>query len=60
LPPALAAAGVECESIGYIEAHGSATVMGDPIEIEALNQVYGQPDSPSSIAVDRSRATLAI
>jgi len=49
---ALAAAEVECESIGYIEAHGSATPMGDPIEIEALNQVYGQAGlKPSSIAV---------
>src|SRR5439155_17049097 len=28
---ALAAADVECESIGYIEAHGSGTAIGDPI-----------------------------
>jgi phthiocerol/phenolphthiocerol synthesis type-I polyketide synthase E len=49
---ALAAAEAECESIGYIEAHGSATPMGDPIEIAALNQVYGQAGlKPASIAV---------
>ncbi|MBL7701391.1 MAG: amino acid adenylation domain-containing protein [Ferruginibacter sp.] len=29
------------DSIGYIEAHGTATVLGDPIEIEALNQAFG-------------------
>ena len=56
---ALAAAEVECESIGYIEAHGSATVMGDPIEIEALNQVYGQAGlKPSSIAVGSVKSNL--
>jgi len=56
---ALAAAEVECESIGYIEAHGSATPMGDPIEIEALNQVYGQAGlKPSSIAVGSVKSNL--
>ncbi len=56
---ALAAAEVECESIGYVEAHGSATVMGDPIEIEALNQVYGQAGlKPSSIAVGSVKSNL--
>jgi len=35
-------AGVEPETIGYIEAHGTATNLGDPIEIEALNQAFRQ------------------
>lgn len=56
---ALAAAEVECQSIGYIEAHGSATPMGDPIEIEALNQVYGKAGlKPSSIAVGSVKSNL--
>ncbi len=38
---ALKVSGVEAESISYIEAHGTGTKLGDPIEIEALNQVYG-------------------
>lgn len=29
------------ESIGYIEAHGTGTPLGDPIEIRALNEVLG-------------------
>lgn len=33
-------AGVEPRSIGYIEAHGTATPLGDPIEIMALRQVF--------------------
>lgn len=37
---ALIAADVPVESIGYIEAHGTATRLGDPIEIKALTQAY--------------------
>lgn len=37
---ALADAGVSPASIGYVEAHGTATALGDPIEVAALNQVY--------------------
>jgi len=35
-----AVAGVEPESITYIETHGTGTVLGDPIEIAALNKVF--------------------
>src|SRR5205814_4443571 len=37
---ALANAGVEADSIGYIEAHGSGTPVGDPIEIRALTKAF--------------------
>jgi acyl transferase domain-containing protein/glutamate-1-semialdehyde aminotransferase len=37
---AQAMAGVAPETIGYIEAHGTATTLGDPIEIEALTQAF--------------------
>jgi acyl transferase domain-containing protein/acyl carrier protein len=33
-------AGVDPRSIGYIEAHGTGTPLGDPIEIAALTQVF--------------------
>jgi amino acid adenylation domain-containing protein len=33
-------AGVEPESIGYIEAHGTATPLGDPIELAALEKAF--------------------
>ncbi|MFL6257438.1 MAG: type I polyketide synthase, partial [Pyrinomonadaceae bacterium] len=37
---ALAVAGVEAESIGYIETHGTGTPLGDPIEIAALTKAF--------------------
>jgi myxalamid-type polyketide synthase MxaB len=37
---AQAMAGVHPESIGYIEAHGTGTPLGDPVEIAALTQVF--------------------
>ncbi|MBS2547774.1 aminotransferase class III-fold pyridoxal phosphate-dependent enzyme [Catenulispora sp. NL8] len=37
---ALRDAGVPAESIGYLEAHGTGTVKGDPIEYEALSSAY--------------------
>jgi amino acid adenylation domain-containing protein len=33
-------AGVDPASISYIEAHGTATPIGDPIEVEALTQAF--------------------
>ncbi|HEY2914323.1 MAG TPA: polyketide synthase, partial [Candidatus Angelobacter sp.] len=33
-------AGVDPDTISYIEAHGTGTKMGDPIEVAALNQVF--------------------
>lgn len=40
LKAALKDAGVDAQSIDYIEAHGTATALGDPIEIKALARVY--------------------
>ena len=37
---AQAIAGVQPEQVAYIETHGTATNLGDPIEIEALRQVF--------------------
>ncbi|MEU1268506.1 MupA/Atu3671 family FMN-dependent luciferase-like monooxygenase [Streptomyces sp. NPDC005799] len=38
---ALATSGVDPGSISFIEAHGTGTLVGDPIEVEALMQVFG-------------------
>ena len=38
---AQAVAGVEPSTVSYIEAHGTGTTLGDPIEIAALTQAFG-------------------
>lgn len=37
---ALADAGVEAETIDYVECHGTGTYLGDPIEVSALTEAY--------------------
>src|SRR5882762_10430788 len=37
---ALANAGVEADSVTYVEAHGSGTPVGDPVEIRALTKAF--------------------
>ena len=42
---ALKNAAVDPASVQYIEAHGTGTVLGDPIEIRALDAVFGKAHS---------------
>lgn len=44
---ALASAGVRPSQIGYVETHGTATELGDPVEVAALREVW-QSDPGSS------------
>ncbi|MFP8960545.1 SDR family NAD(P)-dependent oxidoreductase [Streptomyces nanhaiensis] len=43
---ALAVADLEPRDIGYVEGHGTGTVLGDPIEVRALRRVFGPADRP--------------
>jgi phthiocerol/phenolphthiocerol synthesis type-I polyketide synthase E len=45
---ALANAGVDADSIGYVEAHGTATALGDPVEIAALTKAFRRTTSRRS------------
>ena len=37
---ALASAGVDARSISYVECHGTATPLGDPIEVAGLTKAF--------------------
>ena len=37
---ALEAAGVNADSVGYIECHATGTIVGDPLEVEALSMAF--------------------
>src|SRR5262249_30981841 len=39
---ALAESGVAPRALGYINAHGTATAVGDVVEAEAINAVFGE------------------
>ncbi|GAA4552146.1 type I polyketide synthase [Amycolatopsis samaneae] len=48
---ALADAGVDPATVSYVEAHGTATELGDPIEIAALTQAFGDTVDRQSCAI---------
>ena len=43
---ALTFARVAPHEVGYIEAHGTGTQLGDPLEVKALGAVFGDRDQP--------------
>ena len=47
------AAGIDARSLSYVEAHGTATPLGDPIEIEGLDARVPSPHRRSRLLRDR-------
>ncbi|MGW4788565.1 amino acid adenylation domain-containing protein [Streptomyces sp. NPDC004230] len=43
---ALADARLAAKDVGYVEAHGTGTRLGDPIELRALGQAFGERTEP--------------
>jgi acyl transferase domain-containing protein/acyl carrier protein len=41
-------AGIDPQTIGYIEAHGTGTALGDPIEVDGLKQAFAAVASGGS------------
>jgi acyl transferase domain-containing protein/acyl carrier protein len=48
---ALADAEVPPETVSYLEAHGTATELGDPIEVAALTKAFGDAPARQSVAI---------
>ncbi|MBD1539090.1 acyltransferase domain-containing protein [Arthrobacter sp. S13_S34] len=46
LRAALTDARVASSQVAYLEAHGTGTILGDPIETKAIAAVYGERDTP--------------
>jgi amino acid adenylation domain-containing protein len=55
---AISDAGVDASSISYVEAHGTATPLGDPIEIEGLNIAFGQQQQKQFCAIGSVKSNL--
>jgi myxalamid-type polyketide synthase MxaE and MxaD len=58
LRQALQNAGVRPEEVGYIETHGTGTPLGDPIEVAALTEVYGQNHQTGSIVLGAVKTNI--
>jgi acyl transferase domain-containing protein len=55
---ALANAGLKPADISYIEAHGTGTSLGDPIEIKALGEVFGAQHAEQPLMVGSVKTNL--
>ncbi len=55
---ALAIAGVDPGSIGYVQTHGTGTPLGDPIEIEALRRAYAGVDGGREVCLGAVKANI--
>lgn len=51
-------ADIDPSTISYIEAHGTATPLGDPIEIEGLNLAFGTQEQKQFCAIGSVKSNL--
>ncbi|MGI8311953.1 type I polyketide synthase [Saccharopolyspora hattusasensis] len=55
---ALAVAGVSAASVDVVEGHGTGTVLGDPIEVRALQSVYGRGRGGSALLLGSVKSNV--
>ncbi|MGB6209881.1 type I polyketide synthase [Mycobacterium sp.] len=55
---ALAAARLEPWEIDYIEAHGTGTALGDPIELGALSNIFGDRNGSAPLVLGSVKTNL--
>ncbi len=55
---ALARAGLPPSRVGYLEAHGTGTSLGDPVEVAAVRRVYGEPRPGEPVWIGSVKANI--
>lgn len=55
---ALTDARISPDTLSYIEAHGTATPIGDPIEIEGLQMAFGEQNSKNYCAIGSIKSNM--
>lgn len=55
---ALKQARVTAEEVGFIEAHGTGTALGDPIEVAALTKIFGQRSAQDALLIGSVKASI--
>jgi 3-oxoacyl-[acyl-carrier-protein] synthase II len=50
----LSDAGLDCSDIDYVNAHGTATAEGDPVEVAALKAVFGEAAGQLPVSATKS------
>jgi amino acid adenylation domain-containing protein len=55
---AISDADIDPSTITYVEAHGTATSLGDPIEIEGLNLAFGKQDKNQYCAIGSIKSNM--
>lgn len=51
-------AGIDASSISYIEAHGTATPLGDPIEMDGLSIAFGEQSEKQFCAIGSIKSNM--
>ncbi len=55
---ALTMAGVAASEVSFVEAHGTGTSLGDPIEVNALNAVFGERDAAAPLWIGSVKSNV--
>ncbi len=51
-------AGIDLSTVTFIEAHGTGTTVGDPLEVEGLHRVFGKGSGPGTCALGSVKTNI--